>query len=225
MENKIFDFLHQQSTRSIEEKKASPDLNKVDKDDSIPRILKFFAIKFLQIYGFRICYSLLKSLLTLKNKGIKGINLKFFIDAIFNMPNLRTAGFVSFLAGSFRLFNYIFRLFGKENLITCLISGLISSMISIFIEEKTELMNFIILSIMIRTIYTLIIVLADKYKWPSYPRTANLIVFIIACTGFIFIAFCHPTFTSINKLFNNYANLEGTEPEEVAHYYRLVRII
>jgi len=224
MENKIFDFLHQQSARSIAEKNSA-ETEKENKVESFWKIFRFFVIKFLQIYGIRIAYSLLKSLLALKNKGLKGINLAFFMNAVFNMPNFKTASFVSILASSFRLFNYIFKLCGKENLFTCLISGLLSSFMSIFIEEKTELMNFIILSIMVRTIYTLIIVLVDKYKLPSYPRTANLLMFIIACTGFIFVAFCHPSFASIHKLFTNYANLEDTEAEELAHCVRLVRII
>ena len=151
--------------------------------------------------------------------------MEFFIKAAFNIPNLRTASFAAILAGSFRLFNYLFKLIGKENIYTCFISGLISSLFSVFCEEKTDLMNFIILSVMIRTIYTVILVLADKYKLPNYPRAANLIVFIFACIGFIFIAFCHPSFSSIHKLFTNYANLENSEAEEVRHYVRLVRII
>ena len=226
MENKIFDFIHQPSSQSIADK-GTPDKSiREHSPESLPKILQFFSIKFLQIYGIRIVYSLLKSLFTLKSKGgFKGINLEFFTSAIFNMPNLRTAGFASVLTASYRLFNYIFKLFGKENIFTCLISGLISSLASVFIEEKTELMNFIILSVMVRTIYTVIVVLADKYKLPNYPRTLNTLVFIVACMGFIFIAFCHPTFTSIHKLFTNYANLENSEKEEVAHYVRMVRII
>ena len=225
MENKILDLLQPQSSRTLTENLVSPDDNIGKKDESFFKILKFTIIKFLQIYGLRIVYSLVQSLLALKKKGLKGLTMELFIRSTFNIPNLRTAGFVSCLTGLFRLLNYLFKMIGKETYITCIISGLISSLTSIFIEEKTELMNFIILSVMIRSLYAIIIVLADKYKWPDYPRTANLLIFILASIGFIFIAFCHPTFATINKLFINFANFEGTEKDEINHSMQMVRII
>ena len=227
MENKILDFIQPQSTITLISKTSSKDVinDKEKKIESFSKILRFFAIKFLQIYGIRIAYSFIKLLLSINKKGIKGISFDLILQAIFNMPNLKTAGFVSLLSGLFRLLNHIFKLLGKENIFTCFISGLISSLIGIFIEEKTELVTFIILSTMVRTIYSLIIVLADRYKWPNYPRTANTLVFIVACIGFLFIAFCHPSFKSINKLFLNYANFQGSEKQEIEHYMSIVRIV
>ena len=119
MENKIFDFLQPQSTLSLLSKNSVD--NNEKQPESLPKILKFIFIKFLQIYGLRICFSLVKALLSLKSKGLKGITFELILDAVFNIPNLRTAGFVSLLSGLFRLLNYIFKLFGKENMTSCFI--------------------------------------------------------------------------------------------------------
>jgi len=197
----------------------------IQKTNTLPNIMKFFGIQFLKVYGFRVVYSLLKTIFSLKKSGMKGLTFELLKSAIFNMPNLRTALFVSLMPTLYKLMKLLFKTFNYENPTSSFISGFISSLIAVLIEEKTDLMNFVILSVMVRVSYVIAVIIADHFKIPSYPRTANLLLFIVASVGFIFLAFCHPTFAPINKLFLNYANLEPNEIKELQTYTEKVRII
>lgn len=192
---------------------------------SVQNILKFFLIQFAKGYGFRIIFSLVKTLYSLRKIGLQGLTFELLKSAIFNMPNLRTGLFISLMPTLYKLLKLLFKTYNYENPKTSFISGFISSLIAILIEEKTDLMNFVILSVMVRVLYVIAVILADHFKLPNYPRTANLILFITASIGFMFLAFCHPTFAPINKLFLNYANLEPNEVKELESYTEKVRII
>ena len=108
--------------------------------------------------------------------GFGGLTLSLLQSAIFNMPNFRTALFVSLMPTLYKLLKLLFKMFNYENPTSSFISGFISSLIAIFIEEKTDLMSFVILSVMVRVAYVIAVIIGDHFKIPSYPRTANLIL-------------------------------------------------
>ncbi len=214
------------SDMNVSHNPLNPENQPILPKQTIPSIMKFFLTQFIKAYGFRIIYSLLKTLFSLKKSGIKGFTFDLFLSAIFNMPNLRTALFISLMPTLYKMLKLLFKTYLKnESPTSSFISGFISSLIAVLVEEKTDLMNFVILSVMVRVMYVIAVILIDYYNLPKFPRTANLVLFVLASIGFIFLAFCHPSFTPINKLFLNYANLEPNEVKELQVYTDRVKIM
>jgi len=201
------------------------------------KLLKEFSVKFIKFYGIRALISLIKKVLKLKFR-LNKLSLRDFFEIIFNQGNLRTGLFLSVMPLIFSfLTEVLFDVNKKENnsqekldsnfsnfnndkniinKMIILLSGFIAAFIGIsFAEKGVKIMNYIILSILVRSIHSLIVVYLKHKGKEIESKFWAFIAFYLACFGFLFLAYYNPGFKPILKLYSNYANFEGTEKEEV----------
>ena len=114
---------------------------------------------------------------------------------------------------------------GLTPIILTFISGFISSLIGIVISEKANIMNFVVLSVLVRSIHSLLVVWLEKNGYPTRSRIGGWLVLTIACSGVILLTFYHPSFKPITKLVNRYALFQNKEYAEVESIREILRII
>ena len=204
------EILLENPSNSIEEKESTEN-NLKENENTQPKfstILKHSSKLFVKSYSVRIIYSLL---IHLRNKEKRATGLKGLVGSIFNIENLRTSAMIGSLPLFFdiikKIIFKIFKYFNKENksdLIT-FISGFLSSYLSICFEEKSKLVNFIILSITVRAIHSwLVVKTKDTDRFDG--RFWNLFKFLIAANLMFFTNFLNPGFEPITTLFDGYSN-------------------
>jgi hypothetical protein len=123
--------------------------------------------------------------------------------------------------------NYIsekFNLSSYEKLFTFL-NGFISSLIGIFIGEKAKIMTFIILSVWLRSMHSLLVVFLSKNGYKTSSKLVTWFIFFLACFGFLFLNFYHSSFRPVSKLFEGYALYQGNESYEVESVRRQVKLV
>lgn len=209
------------------------------KNRQLVRLFKDFLFRFIKFYGVRALVSLLRKVLKLKFR-INKFSFKDLFEISFNIGNLKTGIFLSIMPFMFSFFTEVLfdvnnkRNYSRESLngeftsnsnlknkIIVLFSGFVAALIGIsFAEKGVKIMNYIILSIMVRAIHSLIVVYLKKQGKDTDSKFWAFITFYIACFGFLFLAYYHPGYKPILKLYSNYANFEGNEKEEV---YSLIR--
>jgi hypothetical protein len=192
------------------------------------RIFRDFLFRFIKFYGIRALVSLIKKAMKLKFR-INKFSLKDFFDILFNTGNLRTGVFLSIMPFIFSLLTEVLfdvnnkRNYSRENLkgefnynynlknkLIVFLSGFVAAFIGISSSEKgVKIMNYIILSIMVRAIHSMIVVYLKNKGKETDSKFWAFITFYIACFGFLFLAYFHPGYKPIFKLFSNYANFEG----------------
>jgi hypothetical protein len=194
--NYIDDFLPQNNT-NLEEKK--------EKNDTYFHIFMFFVKNFTKFYGIRIIYSLYHVFSS--NKSKVQFNYNLFFKTIFSLTNVRTALFGSVMPALYKILMKMFKTYfdSKYEPQFLILSSLISSLIGILIEEKTTLVNFIILSVFVRVIHNLILIFLEKYNIPYQGKIVNFLVFMIVASAFIYVNFCHPSYAPIRKIVDGYA--------------------
>jgi hypothetical protein len=126
-----------------------------------------------------------------------------------------------------RIFNIIFKKLKLENLedIIIFISGFISSYIAICLEEKSKLLNYIVLAIVVRVIHSFYLI---KYKDKNYfqGKFWDFTFFFIASTIMIFTNFLNPSFQPITSLFDSYANyINSSERDQMNRMREIYRIV
>lgn len=200
----------------------------VQKPKRFSSILKNSIILFLKVYGARIVYSLFQ-FYSRKRNAIDGINS--ILSALFNLGNLKTSLMVSCLPLLFDVFKRILGLiFKKYNIeysddIIIFIAGFISSYISICIEEKSKLLNYVVLAIVVRVIHSYFLI---KYKDSDHfqGKFWDFIFFFIAAVLMIFTNFLNPSFQPITSLFDSYANfINSKEKEQMYKMREIYRIV
>lgn len=213
------------------------------KNRQLVRLFKNFLIRFVKFYGIRALVSLFKKILKFKFR-INKFSLKDVSDILFNTGNLKTGIFLSIMPFMYSLLTEV--LFdvnnkrnqsreslncdfpGSNNLknrIIVFLSGFVAALIGIsFAEKGVKIMNYIILSIMVRAIHSLIVVYLKNQGKDTDSKFWAFITFYIACFGFLFLAYYHPGYKPILKLYSNYANFEGNEKEEVNSIIRKLNI-
>lgn len=203
------------------------------KNRQLVRLFKDFLLRFTKFYGIRALVSLIKKIMKLKFK-INKFSSKDLFEIIFNTGNLRTGIFLSIMPFIFSLLtDVLFDVNNKryqscdnlngesnkniiKNKIIVLLSGFIAALIGIsFAEKGVKIMNYIILSVMIRAIHSLIVVYLKNKGKDAESKFWAFITFYIACFGFLFLAYYHPGYKPILKLYSNYANFEGNEKREI----------
>ncbi len=200
--------------------------------DQIPKrfsaVLKNSFILFSKVYGVRIVYSLFQFYFR-KKSNQEGINSIF--SALFNMGNVRTSLMISclpLLSDIFkRLFGFIFKKFKIENSddLIVFLAGFISGYVSICFEEKSKLLNYAVMAIVVRVIHTYFLI---KYKDnnPCQGKFWDFTFFFIAAILMIFTNFLNPTFQPITALFDSYANfIDSKERDQFYKMREVYRIV
>ena len=198
------------------------------KPNRFSSVIKNSIILFLKVYGARIVYSLFQ-FYSRKKQNTDEINSIF--SALFNTGNLRTSLMVSCLPLLFdlfkRLLGIVFKKYNIENSndFIVFIAGFISSYIAICIEEKSKLLNYVVLAIVVRVIHSYFLI---KYKDNNtcQGKFWDFIFFFIAAILMIFTNFLNPSFQPITSLFDSYANyinpMERDQMNKMREIYRIV---
>lgn len=191
-------------------------------------VFKNSILLFLKVYAARIFYSLFQ-FISKKKARTEGINI--YIAAIFNMSNLRTSLMVAAMPLLFDILKRLLcKLFDKlkiksANDVIIFLAGLISSYLAVLIEEKSKLMNYIVLAIAVRVIHSYFIV---KYKDnnPCQGRFWDFMFFFVAAILMIFTNFLNPSFQPITSLFDSYANyINSAERDQMYRMREIFRIV
>jgi hypothetical protein len=216
------------SPKSINENNPTSNDALEPKPKRFSSVLKNSIMLFLKVYGVRIVYSLFQ-FYARKKSSTEGINSIF--SALFNMGNLRTSLMISCLPLLFDVFKrfltFIFKKYKIENSndLIVFIAGFISSYIAICIEEKSKLLNYVVLAIVVRVIHSYFLI---KYKDnnPFQGKLWDFIFFFVAAILMIFTNFLNPSFQPITSLFDSYANFINSKERDQMYKMRdIYRIV
>jgi hypothetical protein len=169
----------------------------------------------------------LKKLIKIRFNIFK-ISINDCFKLLFDSSNLQTGLFLSLMPSLFKLLNLAFDLFNNFNLdikVTLFISGFISSLVGIICAEKTSILNFVILSVMVRSLHSLLVINLKKKGYPEHNKFIGWFILTIACTGVILSSFYNPSFMPITKLVDRYALFIGNERAELKHLREGLRIV
>jgi hypothetical protein len=223
---------------SSDHETSTTSLNKEDLDNEkeiiiqkicpITKIFKSFGRNFFKFYVMRMLLSLVKKLFKVRF-NIFRINPLDFIKIIFNLDNLNTGLFLSVMPSLFRFLNLIFTSSKKfKNLdpkLITFISGFISSLVGIMISEKANIMSFVILSVMVRSLHSLLVVWLKKKGYPTQNKIVGWAVLTLACSGVLFLTFYYPSYRPITNLVNRYSlfadSIEKAEVDSIRELLRL----
>ncbi len=197
------------------------------KNKELIKLFKDFIKNFFKFYSIRALISLIKQIRKFKFK-LNKFSFNDLREILFNSNNLRTGLFLSIMPFVFYLLteiifdvnsnnNYFDNGFSSlKDKIIVLLSGFISAFIGISISEKgISIMNYIILSVLTRSIHSLIVVILKKKGKNTQSKFWVFLTFYIACFGFLFSVYYNPGYKPNVKLYCGYANFQGNEKEEI----------
>ena len=163
------------------------DLNKENKEKPVGEktyaAMGFSFLKnFLKMYGIRLIFS---SVGLLKKKNLLSNLLLNIYNVAFNKGSLKTCLFVSSIPFINELNHKLFKDYVDVNTIFfTFFSGFISAFIGISFEDHTELVKFIILSLLARTCHSLLTLLAIKTNNPPQSKFYSYLGLLTICTLF-----------------------------------------
>jgi hypothetical protein len=192
-------------------------------------IIKLFLKKLLLFSSLRSLINLIKLLFKIK-LDIRKINIEKLLDVIFDWKNLKSGLFLSIMPLIYDLLTEIlFDLDKEENeikqKILVFLSGFICAFIGISISERFKLFNYVVLSVLIRSLHSLIIVYLKKNEKNTESKPWSYLIFWLACCGFLFMVYYHPGFKPIRKLYFRYAFFDGNEKLEVKNFISNTNLI
>jgi hypothetical protein len=188
-------------------------------NDTIPTLIK--SIKLLiKVFGIRVIitlFGLFKS---------RRFNYKDILSHVFSMTNIKTCLSVSLLPLLYNTFLKIISLFTKHN-IKHFLSAFLSALISISIEDKTSLTNYIILAIMVRSFHSLFSSISKKYNLFQQPtRLFDFSLFLITCLSVVTVSHLNPTYEPLKKLYDTYNKyIDDKEESEYILMRNLTRLV
>jgi hypothetical protein len=185
--------------------------------------LNHFVRIFFKVFGIRTVYSLFL-LIKSWRKPYSKITFINIVKSIFNLPNLRTSLSVSILPFLFQNIKFIFSQFSffkNYSNFTIFISGFISAFCSILIEEKTNLVNYIISSIMVRVIHSIILLIFKKYNvFQNTGKVWDYFTFLIASILIWTVYFLNPGYTPVTSMIDSYANYRNEAEKSISVGFR-----
>jgi hypothetical protein len=197
------------------------------KDCPVSKIAKNFGKGFTKFYLIRFLISLLKKLLKVKF-NITKIKVLEIIKLFFSLENLQTGLFLSLMPSLFRFLNLILNssklLKNLDPRVFTFVSGFISSLIGIIISEKSSIMNFVILSVMVRSMHSMLVVWLNKNGYSTQNKFYGWLVLTIASFGVLFLTFFYPSYKPITNLVNRYGLMQGTEEVEINSFREWLRL-
>jgi hypothetical protein len=198
------------------------------KNESFIKLITNFVKMFLKVFGVRAIYSLFL-LLRQGKKSILKINIKNILKTIFSGANIRTSTFVAMLPLSYKILKRILNLFteNKDSSTVIFFSAFLSAFISICLEEKTPLVTYIVLAIMVRVVHSLLIMLCKKLNILQNPgKVWDYFVFLGPAIWMMGVNYLNPGYMPITKLFDTYAcYADKSEYEEQLRFREQMRIV
>lgn len=191
------------------------------------KIIKIFCKQFGKFYIIRFLISLLKKLIKIRF-NITKISLNDYFQLFFNSSNTQTGLFLSLMPALFKILNLAFSCFESFNdnpKVATFISGFISSLVGIICAEKANFLNFIILSVMVRSLHSFLIINLKKKGYPEHNKIVGWLILTIACTGVLLSSFYNPSFRPITKLIDRYGLYFDNERDEMKHIREGLRIV
>lgn len=211
------------STSTIHELEKDNNSNKPG-DKSLITIIYIFSKHFSKMYLIRIAFMLLSHI---SRRGLKLGLLNILYNSTFTMKNFRT----SFMVGVIPLIYDLLHKIGKHYLdidtkgkIFTFVAGFISAYIGISFENMTELMKFVVLSILGRVIYSIFTIIAIKNGYPGHNHLVSFIAFTLICTVFNALNYFVPSFKPITNLVDKYSLAKQLERNELNHYRQIHNI-
>jgi hypothetical protein len=210
----------------------------ISKSNFTPSFIKYFVKNFTKFYGIRVLLELIKKVLKHQTKIFK-YSLTKLLKILFNLDNLRTALFLTIMPGLYKVFTYILKnIFEMDNnkgkskpeflydkhtdMLITFFSGFLASFIGILFAEKADIMNFVILSVMIRSMHSIIVVYLKKNGYATSNKFVAWLIFTFACFGALFLFFFHPSYKPMTKIFDRFALYQGSEKAEIDYFKSLV---
>ena len=182
-------------------------------------LLKIFLKQFIVFFSLRGLLSLMKYLIL--DKGYVNIDYEKLIKNFLSIKHVRTGLFLSLMP-----FIYEFiQLFNNDSKFITFIAGFISGFVGIIISEKANFLNFIVLSVFLRSLHSIIVVWLRINNLKSQNRMITYALFVLACFIFLFIAYFHPNYSQVNKLFFGYANVLGNEKQELLDTMNKIKLV
>lgn len=185
-------------------------------EKSLTTIFYQFLKNFCKIYSLRIAFM---SLSLLGKKDLFSNLMNYIFNIIFNRKNFNTAIFVSLVPTIYNLLHKLFNnIIDINSPLFTFVSGVISGFIAIKFEDKTELVKFMILSVLSRIIHSFIYLLAMKNNINPNNTLYSYIGFTIICTIFNFFIYFVPGFKPIQTLANKYTLPTKEDIVELLYY-------
>ena len=210
------------SSQETKETETNTTINNTDNIDNTNKeikpkntflsIIKKFLKDFLKYYSMRVVFSFFQMYI-MKSKSSPIIKL------IFSFANLRTALFVSTLPVFYKLMLNVF----GEGKYGVYFSGFFAGLIGINIEEKTSLVNFLILSLLARVLHAMIIKFNERLKIDLEGKKMEYIFFTTISTIILFVSFLYPQFKGISQTIDNYAQFGREEQYEIGHLRHITK--
>lgn len=206
--------------------KENSTINKEKLIKEVKQDTKDFVIQFAKFYGFRALLSIAQLVMKRWSKILSLNTLVYLLKALFNTGNLRTGAFLSVMPYLYKVLSKMVYYFqGQEREWTTFLCGFIAGVTGILLGEKSKINNFIILSVMARSLHSMLVVYLKKKGLSTQSKLIGWFVFYLVILVFLFLNFTHPTFTPIAKLYDVYANYSGNERQEQNDMRKVLRII
>jgi len=204
-------------------------LIKQTKSQKFISILKLFGKKLFLFTSLRSFINLIKLLVKIK-LNFKKIDTQKLLDIIFDWGNLKSGLFLSIMPLIYSLLTeIIFDLDEEKDLlkqkILVFLSGFICAFVGISFSEKFKLFNYVVLSVMVRSLHSWLFVYLKKKGKNTESKSWSYLTFWLACCGFLFMVYYHPAFKPIRKLYFRYAFFEGNEKREVKNFISKTNLI
>lgn len=197
--------------------------NSIKKEQSLKDYMFSWLKKLYKIFGLRFIIVLIK------NKNLLfSFNMNKLLSKIFGLSNLRSVACISLLPLFYKLLVILFekiKVLSKE-IDRKLISIFISSFICILMEERTQLVNYIILAIAVRVVHNLVSLLCKQMNiFQKETKLNNFLFFTMSSILWFLTIFLNPSYKAITGLSDRYSNFGPSEMKEMTHVRSITRLV
>lgn len=210
-----------------EEKSESIDLNKFPynvENASWMDFLKDWSLKFAKVFGLRSLIVIFQNKSLLFKFQLFSLFKKFF-----EFTNLRTVMSITFIPLLYKLINQfcsMLNYFENQHMKRRIVSIFISSFLSIMIEERTSMVNFVVLAIFVRVIHNVCNHICKRLNiFQSDTKLNSYIIFTFSSLLWFLCIFLHPSYKPISGLSDKYSNHIGNEKAEMEHIRNITRLV
>lgn len=226
-------FFHE-ATNQIQKVFSTSTIYKLQKDNDelepenkpLTVIFYMFCKNFSKMYLIRVAFMLLTAITSKKFRLADGI-LRLIYSSTFNIGNFKTSLFIGLIPAINDLIHRFAKVFSNidtKNSLFIFLSAFIAAYIGISNEKVSDLMRFIILSILGRVIHSLISIISIRYNFAIKSKFWSYFLFSSICTIFNCFSFYVPDFKPIVNLFDKYGLYKGNEAKEFSFYRSLYNL-
>lgn len=195
------------------------DCKKNPEDKTYMSIFYSFSKHFGKMYLIRIVFM---SVALIKKKALLSNLHNHLFNVIFNSSNFKTSLFVASIPALYDFLHKFASLFlNTKSAWFTLFAGFVSAYFGISFEEKTELVKFMIMSLLARTIHSLLCLSAILTKNPPNSKLYSYLALCFICTLFNIMMYYVPDYKPITNLVNKYGLADSALKKELNHYRRI----